>query len=93
VGIHPTPESKQQSTEWCHTHCPMKNKVKISTSAKKIMVTVFWDRKRALKIDFILHRSPLTLRHIVKHWKGLDMQFRTEDERCWHEASAYWTTT
>jgi hypothetical protein len=41
--FHHTPESKQQSMEWRHTHSPTKKKFKMSTSTKKIMATVFLD--------------------------------------------------
>lgn len=50
---HVTPESKQQSMEWRHTHSPKKQKFKTTMSAQKIMCTVFWDRKGVLLIDFL----------------------------------------
>jgi len=52
-GFHHTPESKQQSLQWCHTHFPRTKKFKTSISVKKIMVSVFWDRKGILLVDFM----------------------------------------
>ncbi|GFQ79338.1 HTH_48 domain-containing protein [Trichonephila clavata] len=46
-----TPESKQQSMEWRHSSSPKRVKFKQTISARKIMCTVFWDRKGALKIQ------------------------------------------
>ncbi|KAL4118897.1 hypothetical protein QTP88_011778 [Uroleucon formosanum] len=45
---HFTPESKQQSMEWRHSFSPQKRKFKVTQSARKIMATVFWDRKGVL---------------------------------------------
>lgn len=50
---HFTPESKQQSMEWRHSFSPKKRKFKVTQSAKKIMASVFWDRKGVLLIDFM----------------------------------------
>lgn len=48
-----TPESKQQSMEWRHSISPRKVKFKQTISARKIMCTVFWDRKGVLLVDFL----------------------------------------
>lgn len=50
---HFTPESKQQSMEWRHSFSPKKRKFKVTQSARKIMATVFWDRKGVLLIEFM----------------------------------------
>ncbi|KAJ4446219.1 hypothetical protein ANN_12913 [Periplaneta americana] len=50
---HMTPESKQQSMEWSHTALPRKKKFKQIMSTRKIMCTVFWDRKGVLLIEFL----------------------------------------
>jgi hypothetical protein len=42
---HITPESKQQSLQWKHTASPTVKKFKQTTSTRKIMCTVFWDRQ------------------------------------------------
>jgi len=56
---HATPESKQQSTEWRHTSSPTKTKFKQTTSTRKIMCTVFWDRKGVLFVDFLPQGSTI----------------------------------
>lgn len=48
-----TPESKQQSMEWRHSTSPTKVKFKQTIAARKIMCTVFWDRKGMLLVDFL----------------------------------------
>ena len=53
LGFHHTPESKQQSLQWRHTHSPRTKKFKTSISVKKIMVSVFWDRKGILLVNFM----------------------------------------
>jgi len=52
-GFFTSPESKQQSLQWHHTHSPRTQKFKTSISVKKIMVSVFWDRKGILLVDFM----------------------------------------
>lgn len=48
-------ESKQQSMQWRHSASPKAKKFKQARSAKKIMATVFWDKKGILLIDFLEH--------------------------------------
>ncbi|CAF4888914.1 unnamed protein product [Pieris macdunnoughi] len=48
-----TPETKEQSKQWRHTHWPKVKKFKQEKSAGKVMATVFWDRKGVLLIDFM----------------------------------------
>jgi len=49
---HVTPESKQQSMQWCHTSSPTKKKFKQTFSARKIMCMVFWDHYGVLLLDY-----------------------------------------
>jgi hypothetical protein len=44
---------KEQSKQWIHTHSPKKPKKFKQTSARKLMATVFWDRKRVLMVEFM----------------------------------------
>lgn len=50
---HYTPESKRQSLQWRHTHSPSAKKFKVQFSERKIMASVFWDRKGILLVDFM----------------------------------------
>ena len=38
--------------EWKHTDTSVKKKILVKQSIKKIMLTVFWDMKRLITIDF-----------------------------------------
>jgi hypothetical protein len=51
---HFTPVSKRQSLEWQHPPSPSKlRKFKQTLSTRKIMATVFWDRKGVLLVEFM----------------------------------------
>ncbi|KAJ4441013.1 hypothetical protein ANN_10862 [Periplaneta americana] len=50
---HFTPETKQQSMYWRHSGSPVRTKFKQTLSVRKVMCTVFWDRKGILLIDFL----------------------------------------
>ena len=50
---HHTPESKPHSLQWRHTHSPRTKKFETSISVKKIMASIFWDRKAILLVDFM----------------------------------------
>jgi len=56
---HTNPESKQQSMEWKYTSSPTKTKFKQTTSTRKIMCTMFWDRKVVLLVDFLPQGSTI----------------------------------
>ena len=49
-------ESKRQSMQWRHSSSPKAKKFKQASSVRKIMATVFWDRKGILLIDFLERR-------------------------------------
>ena len=51
--FHHTPESKQQSRQWRHTHFCRTKIFKTSISVKKVMASVFRDRKGILLFDFM----------------------------------------
>ncbi|GFT07704.1 histone-lysine N-methyltransferase SETMAR [Trichonephila clavipes] len=52
---HFTPETKQQSLHWWHRESPVRTKFKRTLSVRKVMCTVFWDKKGILFIDFLPH--------------------------------------
>jgi len=56
---HKAPKLKQQSMEWRHTSLPTKTKFKQTTSTRKVMCTMFWDRKGVLLVDFLLQGSTI----------------------------------
>lgn len=50
---HYEPETKRQSMEWHHLGSPSPKKFKCSPSAGKVMMTVFWDSRGVILIDFL----------------------------------------
>ncbi|KAJ4426959.1 hypothetical protein ANN_26758 [Periplaneta americana] len=50
---HFNPETKQQSIHWRHSRSPVRMKFKQTLSVRKVMCTVFWDRKGILLNDFL----------------------------------------
>jgi len=53
---HFAPESKRQSMEWKHPGSPVKKKFKGQPSARKVMLTVFWDSQGVL-LEHYLERG------------------------------------
>jgi hypothetical protein len=54
-------ETKDQSKQWVHTHSPNKPKqFKQTLSTRKLMATVFWDRKGVLMVEFMQHGTTIT---------------------------------
>lgn len=50
---HYEPETKRQSMQWHHLDSPSPKKFKLSPSAGKVMITVFWDSRGVLLLDFL----------------------------------------
>ena len=50
---HYEPETKRQSMQWRHLGSPSPKKFKLSPSAGKVMITVFWDSRGVLLLDFL----------------------------------------
>ena len=91
--FHHTPESKQQSLQWRHTHSPRTKKFKISNSVKIIMASVLWDRKGILLVDFM---PPGTTINAAEYCDTLTQHRRAiqnESAECCHVACACSTTT
>jgi hypothetical protein len=54
---HVTQENKQQSVQWQYSASPKANKFKQTRSARKIMCSVFWDRRGVLLIDLMTQET------------------------------------
>ena len=54
------PESKRQTMKWRQPHEPHPRKFKTSRSTKKIMVTVFWNAKGVIHIDYLQSQKTIT---------------------------------
>ena len=50
---HFEPETKRQSMQWKHSTSPAPKKVKVVSSAGKVMASVFWDAKGIVFIDYL----------------------------------------
>lgn len=66
-----TPESKQQSMEWRHSSSPKRVKFKQTISARKIMCTVFWDRKGVLLVEFLSRNETINAASYCETLKNL----------------------
>jgi hypothetical protein len=61
-------ETKEQSKQWMHTHSPNNlKKFKQTFSARKLMETVFWDRKGVLMVEFMWQGTTLTSKVTANH--------------------------
>ncbi|GFV71582.1 uncharacterized protein TNCV_1397791 [Trichonephila clavipes] len=54
-----TPESKHQSMEWRHTSSPVKVEAKQTLLKRKIMATMFRDRRGDFLVDFMPQRTTI----------------------------------
>ena len=50
---HYDPEAKRQSMQWKHTDSPTPLKFKVTSSSKKVMASVFWDREGVIMVDYL----------------------------------------
>ena len=57
---HYMPESKQQSNQWTEAGCSVLKKAKSILSAGTVMVSVFWDAKGVLYIDYLEKDTTIT---------------------------------
>ena len=54
------PENKAQNRQWVGPGSPRPKKFKTQPSVGKVMVTVFWDAKGVILLDFLPKRSTIT---------------------------------
>ena len=54
------PENKAQSQQWVGPGSPRPKKFKTHPSAGKVMISVFWDAKGVIMLDFLPKRSTIT---------------------------------
>jgi hypothetical protein len=60
-------ETNEQTKHWIHTHSPDKLKKFKQTSARKLMASVFWDRKGLLILEFMQQGPQQRQKCIDKH--------------------------
>ena len=52
LACHNNLKLKRQSIVWKHNNSPVKKKFQVQQSVKKVMLSVFWNRKEPIPIDF-----------------------------------------
>lgn len=57
---HFDPETKQQSMTWKRPSSPTPKKFKVSSSAGKVMASVFWDAEGVIMIDYLQKGATIT---------------------------------
>ncbi|GFR89200.1 transposase [Elysia marginata] len=55
---HYDPESKQQSKEYRHKTSPSPKKLKVFSSARKVLLTIFWDSEGVVHTEFRNKATP-----------------------------------
>jgi len=87
------PESKQQSLQWRHKHSPRTKKFETLISVKKIMASVFWDRKGILLVDFMPPGSTIHVAAYCDTVTRLRRAIQNKRTECCHMACACSMTT
>jgi hypothetical protein len=77
---HVTLELEQQTMEWRHTWSPIKKNFKQTISTRKIMCTVFWDRKRVLLVEFLPQGSTINTGSTATH----EIASCNPEQTMWH---------
>ncbi|KAJ4452219.1 hypothetical protein ANN_03737 [Periplaneta americana] len=65
------PKTKHQSMHWRHSGSPVRTKFKQTLSVRKVMCTVFWDRKGILLIDFLPRGETVNADHYCETLRKL----------------------
>ncbi|XP_045453244.1 histone-lysine N-methyltransferase SETMAR-like [Melitaea cinxia] len=58
--LHFDPETKQQSMTWKRASSPTPKKFKVSSSAEKVMVSVFWDAQGIIMVEYLEKGATIT---------------------------------
>lgn len=57
---HFDPETKEMSKQWKHTSSPPPKKAKVTPSAAKVMLSVFWDCRGVIMTDYLPQGQTIT---------------------------------
>ena len=60
------PETKRQSAQWKHTDSPLPKKFRLTASAEKMMVAMFWDSEGVILVAF-----PRVQQWRVRLWRSV----------------------
>lgn len=75
--VHPV-----QLLEWRHFDSSAKKKIKTTFLDRKIMTTIFWDRKSPLLVEFFATRSTINSTTIAKSKKNYPGLSKINGEEC-----------
>lgn len=68
---HFDPETKQQSMTWKRPSSPTPKKFKVTSSAGKVVASVFWDAEGIIKIEYLEKGATITGSYYAKQIKRL----------------------
>ncbi|GFS04208.1 histone-lysine N-methyltransferase SETMAR [Elysia marginata] len=73
---HYDPESKRQSMEYRHKSSPSPRKFKAVASARKVMLTVFWDSDGIVHIEFLKQGNTFNLERYISTLRKLSVRLK-----------------
>ena len=75
-GLTIISQTKRQSMEWHHPQSPRKKKFKTTLSARKDMITVFWDTDRVILVDVMARGETIKLDAYVKTLQKVKQRYQ-----------------
>ena len=73
---HFDPESKVQSMEYRHKRSPSPRKFKVFASARKVLLTIFWDMKGVVHMEFLKQGHTINSEKYISTLKTLKARLR-----------------
>ena len=73
---HYDPESKMQSMQYRHKNSPAPKKFKVVASARKVLLTIFWDMEGIVHIEFLEQGTTINLERYVSTLRALKGRIR-----------------
>ncbi|GFS17348.1 histone-lysine N-methyltransferase SETMAR [Elysia marginata] len=71
------PESKRQSMEYSHKRSPSPRKFKVFASAKKVMLTVFWDSEGIVHVEFLKQGNTVNSERYISTLRKLSVRSKS----------------
>lgn len=75
---HFDPESKRQSMQWKHTDSPTPIKFKVTSSSKKVMASVFWDKDGVIMVEYLEKGCTINGKHYANQLRRLREEIKTK---------------
>ena len=70
------PESKRQSMEYRHKSSPSPRKFKVVASARKVMLTVFWDSRGIVHMEFLKQGNTVNSERYISTLRKLSVRLK-----------------